>query len=524
MSWRYYNDYYDDDYDYDYHHYNMPDYSGIKRITKFMEDNMCCGLGITKVCDFLKTYAHKNKDDVAKMYMNAILAEYSSARAKYAAGSYAEKERRLGILGSLCNEWRKKYATLELLPDLEQRIKKVESSSKKQKKKQKEINKLKNTKRYVFEDPTKELRFSSECSGVRAASYVYYFEFPGCEQISFHSNIHIRIKSDNLHWDQKKDSTLIKLNYAVTKRYGDVIKKEFEIDDFTWKKYLERVEDIKTNGKNRLSNHTDTMLDVWKTEDIFDKKEDYIQKLEFSYLLGKKKIKDISKEFNSSIKKLIIYTKLCVSIHNVSQTLAECWKNYIANLADELYKDSYFQTEVVSNGTVLKFHNINVPLFRVGENSKFSENSANSCAEQIERVLFEQYAKDMFPDIYDALVKAEKDRLEAEERRKQAKIEAEERKKREQEEKRKEVMSYEYLTKSILKEYFFWTDTLIKKFAGEPDELKENPMYKCAEPMCLYLKSRIIEIEKKPEFVAELKKSYKRRHLEWNFENDIITH
>ena len=76
----------------------------------------------------------------------------------------------------------------------------------------------------------------------------------------------------------------------------------------------------------------------------------------------------------------------------------------------------------------------------------------------------------------------------------------------------------------MLKEQWLWTDTLIKKFAGEPDMYKKNPVYSSADPMALYSKERIMEIEKKPEFVAEMKKSYKRRKIEWPYEDDVIVH
>jgi hypothetical protein len=46
-----------------------------------------------------------------------------------------------------------------------------------------------------------------------------------------------------------------------------------------------------------------------------------------------------------------------------------------------------------------------------------------------------------------------------------------------------------------------WTEGLIKKHLGEPDELKTNPHYKSGPPMCLYSMSRVEPFEKEAWFL-----------------------
>ena len=54
----------------------------------------------------------------------------------------------------------------------------------------------------------------------------------------------------------------------------------------------------------------------------------------------------------------------------------------------------------------------------------------------------------------------------------------------------------EYLTTPRLKERG-WTDTMIKKFLGEPDATRDNPHYKCAAPMKLYETKRVERVERR---------------------------
>ncbi|SRR5258708_36382399 len=46
-----------------------------------------------------------------------------------------------------------------------------------------------------------------------------------------------------------------------------------------------------------------------------------------------------------------------------------------------------------------------------------------------------------------------------------------------------------------------WTEGLIKKHLGEPDELKTNPHYKSGPPMRLYSMSRVEPFEKEAWFL-----------------------
>lgn len=71
-------------------------------------------------------------------------------------------------------------------------------------------------------------------------------------------------------------------------------------------------------------------------------------------------------------------------------------------------------------------------------------------------------------------------------------------------------MDREFFAQSELKERG-WTDTAIRRFAGEPDETRRNPHYRCAAPMKFFKAVRIIELEATPDFLAWLAKSEKRK-------------
>ena len=68
-----------------------------------------------------------------------------------------------------------------------------------------------------------------------------------------------------------------------------------------------------------------------------------------------------------------------------------------------------------------------------------------------------------------------------------------------------------FITKSGLKNQRGWTDGLISRFASEPDRTADNPHYRKAAPMQLYLISRIEEIEQTEEFREALVAAEKRR-------------
>ena len=55
-----------------------------------------------------------------------------------------------------------------------------------------------------------------------------------------------------------------------------------------------------------------------------------------------------------------------------------------------------------------------------------------------------------------------------------------------------------------------WTESMIKQYLGEPDELKPNPYYKSAAPMRLYNLKRVEKVEKSKKFI-EAKAAADRR-------------
>ena len=68
----------------------------------------------------------------------------------------------------------------------------------------------------------------------------------------------------------------------------------------------------------------------------------------------------------------------------------------------------------------------------------------------------------------------------------------------------------DYICKSTLKERG-WTDSIIKKLNVQPDKLADNPHYKKAPQMKLYLIEKIKQIEQTSEFKELIKKSEKRK-------------
>lgn len=70
-----------------------------------------------------------------------------------------------------------------------------------------------------------------ENSSVSGASLIVYFELPGCEQISFHTDLNGHLKNAigryKSKWDEKVNSTLPKLEAAIKTRYSEELEKKF---------------------------------------------------------------------------------------------------------------------------------------------------------------------------------------------------------------------------------------------------------------------------------------------------------
>lgn len=60
-----------------------------------------------------------------------------------------------------------------------------------------------------------------------STNYIVYFELPNCEQISFHNNFALEDVCDLPHydkeWDGKRNSTLPKLEQAITKSFPEIL-------------------------------------------------------------------------------------------------------------------------------------------------------------------------------------------------------------------------------------------------------------------------------------------------------------
>ena len=56
----------------------------------------------------------------------------------------------------------------------------------------------------------------------------------------------------------------------------------------------------------------------------------------------------------------------------------------------------------------------------------------------------------------------------------------------------------------------YWTDSLIKKFLGEPDKLGMNPVIRTGPKVRFYNLKRVVDVERTPEFQEAFTKSQKR--------------
>lgn len=56
-----------------------------------------------------------------------------------------------------------------------------------------------------------------------------------------------------------------------------------------------------------------------------------------------------------------------------------------------------------------------------------------------------------------------------------------------------------------------WTRTMIDKHLPEPDDWRDNPIYKCAGAMPMWLRSRVHRIEKNKGFIRDMERVEARR-------------
>src|SRR5690606_41625268 len=71
-----------------------------------------------------------------------------------------------------------------------------------------------------------------------------------------------------------------------------------------------------------------------------------------------------------------------------------------------------------------------------------------------------------------------------------------------------------------------WTEAAIRRFLGEPDQLKKNPVYRTAAPMRLYLQERVEEAEATDEWASwrsrGLRRSTAARQVVKKKEDDLV--
>lgn len=71
-----------------------------------------------------------------------------------------------------------------------------------------------------------------------------------------------------------------------------------------------------------------------------------------------------------------------------------------------------------------------------------------------------------------------------------------------------------------------WTEAAIRRFLGEPDQLKKNPFYRTAAPMRHYLQERVEKVEATDEWASwrtrSLKRSTAARQVAKRKEDDLL--
>lgn len=151
------------------------------------KDTFCHGIGQRKVKLFLNACI-KAGDEVAQMYRLALEAEGVNLNAKKALKKYH----------SDYHAYDKKEECLRQLSDMCKRMSVV---------------------------------FGVQVSTAPAARYVVYYELPGCEQVSFHTNEPEAVNWPHYDgaWDGKKCSTLGKLESAIWQRYENELKAKYNV-------------------------------------------------------------------------------------------------------------------------------------------------------------------------------------------------------------------------------------------------------------------------------------------------------
>ena len=151
------------------------------------KDTFCHGIGQRKVKLFLNACI-KAGDEVARMYRLALEAEGVNLNAKKALKKYH----------SDYHAYDKKEECLRQLSDMCKRMSVV---------------------------------FGVHVSTAPAARYVVYYELPGCEQVSFHTNEPEAVNWPHYDgaWDGKKCSTLGKLESAIWQRYENELKAKYNV-------------------------------------------------------------------------------------------------------------------------------------------------------------------------------------------------------------------------------------------------------------------------------------------------------
>lgn len=146
-----------------------------------------CGIGTRKVKLFLNSLVRKG-DKVAELYRMALEAEDFNIKAKESTPYYKDRV------------YAQKHGCIQKLMEL---------------------------------CKAEGVKFGWQASDVRKTNSVVYFELPGMEQISFHSDFtkseKEAIPKYRREWDGKVMSTLGKIEDAILGKYGEEIEKKYSV-------------------------------------------------------------------------------------------------------------------------------------------------------------------------------------------------------------------------------------------------------------------------------------------------------
>lgn len=220
-------------------------YLDVQLIDEHMTQHMCYGIGIDRVLDALQLC--EPKVSPAWMYYYILRAEHNSSMAKYIDPElYALKEESIQALIDVCRKWRNPRST---------HIVETKTGSNSSRGR----NFINRSWKYIFINKEDALDFGYTSGEEKwGPQYIYYFNVPGCEQVSYHTDVSPSLFNGELkrytnRWDMLQSSTLMKIEYAICRKYGSLLKVLYDVDVSLAADYDEMLE---RNHQRRLQKQT----------------------------------------------------------------------------------------------------------------------------------------------------------------------------------------------------------------------------------------------------------------------------